>query len=134
MPLEWKQSLETGIREIDDQHKELFNRVNQLFEACYQGKGKEEVAKIIDFLGDYVITHFKSEENIQQKHNYPDYKNHKLQHEAFIQDFIKLKSQLDNYGASSFFVLEVNKRIIDWLVQHIGKTDMVLGDFLKAKV
>ncbi len=134
MTVEWKEALATGIKEIDDQHKELINIINQLLEACNQGKGKEEVGKVIKFLEDYVISHFKAEENIQLKYNYPDYAAHKAQHEHFIREFIKLKSQFDNHGVSSFFVVDINRAVVEWLIQHICKTDVVLGKFLKTKI
>ena len=56
--IEWTADLATGVDEIDNQHKELFQRINNLLEACNHGKGKEEVKKVISFLEDYVITTF----------------------------------------------------------------------------
>jgi hemerythrin len=46
MAIEWTDDLAVGIVEIDNQHKELFHQINQLLEACNQGKGKETVGKI----------------------------------------------------------------------------------------
>ena len=39
-----------GVDKIDEQHKVLFERINDLIEACNQGKGKETVAELITFL------------------------------------------------------------------------------------
>lgn len=61
MPI-YDDSLSTGVRSIDDQHKELFDKINNLLAACREGKGKEEVAKVMKFLSDYVIDHFGTEE------------------------------------------------------------------------
>jgi len=133
MAVEWRENLAIGVKEIDDQHKELFKIVNDLFEACNKAKGKEEVGKVIDFLGDYVVKHFNNEEKLQQKHNYPDYASHKQKHELFIQEFIELKNQFEKEGPSGLFVIKVNKKVIDWLVQHIGKVDKALGLYLKNK-
>lgn len=134
MAVEWKESLAVGVKEIDDQHKELFKRVNDLFEACNQGKGKEEVGKIINFLGDYVISHFNTEEKLQQKYNYPDYPSHKKEHELFIQEFTELKKQFEAEGPTGLFVIKINKKVIDWLIQHIGRVDKALGAYLKDKI
>lgn len=62
MAIEWTQDLSTGSDEIDNQHKELFRRINSLLDACNQGKGREEIGKTVQFLEDYVITHFSAEE------------------------------------------------------------------------
>ncbi len=36
MAIEWTMGLSTGVDEIDDQHKELFKRINRLLDACNQ--------------------------------------------------------------------------------------------------
>ena len=63
MAIEWSDNLSTGVAEIDNQHKELFRRINDLFDACNQGKGKSEVAGVMEFLESYVVEHFGKEEN-----------------------------------------------------------------------
>ena len=74
MPMiEWNKRLATGIDEIDDQHKELFSRINLLMEACNVGKGREEVAHLLQFLSTYIRVHFDSEEQIQIESGYPGY-------------------------------------------------------------
>ena len=50
MAIEWTKDLETGVALIDEQHKELFDRVNKLLAASSQGRGKEEVGSLLGFL------------------------------------------------------------------------------------
>ena len=88
MSIEWSLDLATGVDEIDKQHKELFQRINNLLEACNHGKGKEEVKKVIWFLEDYVITHFSEEERYMGKYDYPEYSGHKRQHLEFMENFL----------------------------------------------
>ncbi|MHB9035807.1 MAG: hemerythrin domain-containing protein, partial [Armatimonadota bacterium] len=59
MAVQWTPDLAVGVREIDDQHRELFKRVNDLLEAMSKGKGRDEIAKVVAFLGNYVVTHFE---------------------------------------------------------------------------
>ncbi|WP_010681074.1 bacteriohemerythrin [Acetivibrio cellulolyticus] len=134
MAIEWRKSYEIGVEKIDSQHKELFIKINNLLEACSTHKGKEEVLSTIDFLGDYVITHFSDEEKLQKDNEYPDYKDHKSAHERFVKDYEKLKEKLDEEGISLNFVMTVNKVVVDWLVKHIASADRAFGTFLKSKV
>lgn len=67
MNLNWDNNLATGIVNIDNQHKELFDRINKLLIAMKEGKGKDEVIGTLNFLEDYVIKHFTEEEEIQKK-------------------------------------------------------------------
>jgi len=133
MALEWRESFSVGVKEIDNQHKELFIRVNHLLDACSKGKGKDEVTNVLDFLGSYVITHFKDEEALQLKHEYPDYGMHKELHSQFIQEVTELRTKLQTEGSTLALVLEINRKVIDWLVNHIGKYDKELGKFIQAQ-
>lgn len=133
MAVQWRQDLEIGIDKIDKQHQELFNRTGQLLDACNVGKGKEEVGKLIDFLEDYVKIHFKDEEELQRKHGYPDYKQHKEMHDNFIAEVRGLKERLNEKGSSLLLIIDINKKVIDWLINHIGKTDKELSKYIKAQ-
>jgi hemerythrin len=68
---EWDKRLETGIDEIDDQHRELFNRIDKLELAMYSGKGAAELKQLVEFLLSYVDEHFGSEERVMLDAGYP---------------------------------------------------------------
>lgn len=131
--IKWSETLATGVTKIDEQHKELFTRVNSLLEAMSQGKGKEEIGKVVKFLGDYVVGHFSMEEALMDKENYPDKINHKAQHKAFINEFQQIKKELETGSPSTIALIQTQRKIVDWLTNHIGATDKKLGDFLKKK-
>ena len=133
MAIEWRNDLATGIDKIDKQHKELFSRINLLFEACGKGKAKEEVKETLNFLQDYVVVHFGTEEDFMSKYSYPDISEHKAKHKAFVADFLILKNQFETQGANLTLITRTNKVVVDWLIQHIGNVDKKLGAFLKMK-
>ncbi len=116
--------LETGNMQIDKEHKQLINAINQLLEACSQGTGRIEIANTIDFLLEYTKTHFSHEEVLQQQSNYPDYENHKGYHESFIKIVSDLSNKLRTDGASIALVGEINSQLAGWLVQHIKTQDV----------
>jgi len=130
----WRDSLLIGVKEVDNQHKELFSRVDKLFEACQLGKGKDEIGNILNFLEEYVVEHFRSEEDLQLKYNYVDYVSHKAMHDAFIKEVKELKRQYEQNGETGYLVVSVNRKVIDWLIEHVGKVDRTLGVFLKDKI
>ncbi|HEX2952453.1 MAG TPA: bacteriohemerythrin [Bacillota bacterium] len=132
--IQWTTYLSVGIDFIDDQHKELFNRINILLEACNNGKGKEVISGTFDFLQSYVVQHFQAEEAYMTRYNYPAYPEHKVQHDRFIEDVLKLKSQLDSEGASGLIVIQTNRVVVNWLNKHIRNVDTLLGEFLKSKI
>lgn len=133
MAIEWKDDLAVGVKEIDEQHKELFAKVNTLFDACNSGKGKDQIDSVIKYLQEYVVEHFGSEESLQKKYSYPGYEEHKAQHDKFIQDFLKLKEGIDKNGVTGLTIVQLNQVLVDWLIKHIRKTDKALAGFLKEK-
>ncbi|MGE5620693.1 MAG: bacteriohemerythrin [Sphingomonadaceae bacterium] len=133
MPVQWTSDLSVGVALIDDQHKELFKRVNQLLEATSHGKGKEEIGRIVQFLGEYVVTHFGTEEKAMIQHGYGGIATHKAEHLAFLKDFEDLAKSYQTQGTSTSLVLALQRRVVDWLINHIGKSDKALGTFLKSK-
>lgn len=130
----WRPDLSVGFDEIDSQHKELFARVNKLLEAASQGKGKEEVGKTIEYLGQYVVSHFGMEERHMTRGQYPELPSHKAQHVQFTSDFSALKKKFEAEGPSSQLTILIQRQVCDWLINHIGKTDKALGAFLRAKL
>lgn len=132
MGLNWDNNLSTGINSIDNQHKELFDRINQLLLAMKEGKAKGEIIKTLDFLEEYVIKHFTEEEIIQKKNDYPKYNIQHEQHEQFKNELKKLRETFDSKGTSALLVLNVQKEMSTWWKNHITGLDKDLGEFLVA--
>lgn len=130
----WTPDLAVGVTAIDKQHQEIFKAIDDLMKACQEGKGREAVGKVIDFLGDYVVKHFGAEEKYMTQLKYPGYKTHKQLHDGFIQSYSKLKEQFEKEGPGLKIVIQTNKVVVDWLENHIRHKDKELGAFLKTRL
>jgi hemerythrin len=133
MGIEWSSDLETGYREIDNQHREIFKRFDRLSDACSEGKGKEEVLQLLQFLEEYVREHFAAEERLQLRHAYPEYADHKSQHARFMADVAKLTAEMKAEGTTLSLVIMTNKTLAAWLMQHIKKSDTELAGYLREQ-
>jgi len=131
MTIEWTQDLSVGVDIIDEQHRELFRKINALLEACQAGQGKQAIVEVIQFLEDYVIAHFQMEEQCMVANEYPYYSAHKELHDKFMQDFYDLKERFRTEGANITLLSLTNRVVVEWLVNHIGKVDKALGEFLR---
>ncbi len=134
MALQWTTNMTTGVEVIDLQHRELFNRINAIFDSCNKGNSREEVVRVIDFLDGYIVSHFETEENLQRRHNYPEYTAHKTAHEEFKKEFLRLKQAVEATGITFHTVVITSKLLSDWWIQHINNLDKKLGIFLKDKM
>ena len=127
----WKESLAIGIPEVDKQHKELCNKVDELYAACSQGKGAREILNTINFLETYTLRHFADEELVQQRIKYPKYLQHKAMHTDFANQVAKLKKDAAATGLTTPMVINIINIISSWLVNHIMKVDKELQQYVK---
>ncbi|WP_018963593.1 bacteriohemerythrin [Coprothermobacter platensis] len=129
----WKDEYSVGIKVIDDQHKELFNRVNKLFDDVSQGNTKT-ILTTMDFLSSYVVYHFDAEEQLMAKANYPELENHRKEHEWFKHEVSDLRDSISKDGVGVTTTLKLNKLLVDWLINHVTKTDIKFAPFVKQVV
>ncbi|AGF55968.1 MULTISPECIES: bacteriohemerythrin [Clostridium] len=130
MEIKWDQNLAVGVDKIDNQHKELFDRMNKLILAMKEGKGKTEVMDTLKFLEDYVVKHFNEEEELQKRNNYPKYETQHKEHEEFKMDLNNFKSMIEKEGLSSASAIKLQNSMSLWWRKHIKDLDMDLGKFL----
>lgn len=133
MNIAWSSDLATGMTEIDNQHREIFLRFDKLFNACSEGRGKDEVLRLLLFLDEYVKEHFAAEEKLQLSSAYPDYPAHRSQHQRFIAEVARLTASFRAEGVTLSLVIMTNKALAAWLVQHIKKTDMEFAAYLRDR-
>ena len=132
MVIAWDDSLATGVAQVDDQHKELIDRVAKLEIALNEGKGDQEIKGIIQFLESYVIKHFHDEETLMTKHNYPGYDAQRQAHQTFIEKFGEMKKDFEADGVTPGLRAKLKINVIVWLVSHINSMDRKLGEFMKT--
>ncbi len=125
--------MEVGVPKIDEQHRELIDRLNIVVSMGAKSVSREETEKTLDLLGDYIVKHFSDEETLQRQSGYPKYPWHKEQHKAFIADFVQLKQEFAANGASAKFTLSLNKSVIDWVIRHIKSADAEFGKYYQAQ-
>ena len=133
MGFEWTDDLLTGVRDVDEQHKEIFVRINALLDALTRQKGKEEIGGFLDFLQEYVAYHFAAEEREMTGHKYPGLPGHEKEHEEFKKRICSLKRDFNEYGASTQLILMTVRSSCEWLIGHIKKTDRAMIEFMKTR-
>jgi hemerythrin len=132
MGLQWDRALAVGVKPIDEQHQELFRRVDALLQAVMKGQGKPEVEKLFKFLGSYVVEHFGAEEALMAKYRYPGLASHKVLHADFVKRFGELKAAFEKDPTSGDVSIGLNRFVGSWLRDHIGTIDTAVGKHLKA--
>ncbi|MDM8567182.1 bacteriohemerythrin [Candidatus Halobeggiatoa sp. HSG11] len=128
--INWKNSLSVSDPTIDDQHREIFIRIKNLVMSIGSGVSEEEIFDMLDFLGSYVTSHFTLEEMYMEIYNYPHHAFHKEQHTMLIKTYERFKRQYKENGGDIYFVLQIQQKIVEWVIDHINKEDKDLWGFL----
>lgn len=126
--MEWDVSLETGIPIVDDQHMSLFRQVDDLLDPTKA----DRVPETLNFLGNYVLEHFGTEEIMQKISHYPFAEEHKELHDAFTAALVKLKAEYEESGNNMVILMKLTKTALDWLEFHIKGADKEFGDYFKT--
>lgn len=129
---EWKDAYSVGVDEIDDQHRNLVEMVNQLHDHLNEDSSMRLYIEVfLERLVSYVEYHFACEERTMVESNYPDYEAHLKIHNALRAQVSEFKQKFINNEADvSESLMEFLK---DWLLNHIGGMDQKVGTHLKAK-
>lgn len=131
--ISWRDSYNVGVEQIDAQHRELVVRLNDFMEACTQQKAKEKIEETLEFLKAYTIEHFRDEEKLMHAVGYPGLKEHKKEHDGFVDVIEQMIVQVRDHGVSVLTTIKLNRTLVDWLLNHIQKNDVQVGVFVKEQ-
>ena len=128
MGLAWSESFATGVAEIDAQHKELIIQVDRLLGAI--ASDPSAVGRLLDFLGDYAVSHFDTEERMMEAAAYPGAERHREEHAGFVRAFGRLRFDYDLDGLTEGMSELIGGWMIQWLTGHILDMDKQLARWL----
>ena len=127
----WSDSLKTGIESIDNQHKAIFNKADEIFNLGAD-VDKDEFKEIISFLMSYTNNHFLEEEELMVTYRYEDLIEHRREHNYFVEEIYKL--YIESFkGISLELLIELKILIIEWLANHINVDDKKFIEVIKEK-
>jgi hemerythrin len=121
----WNKSLETGIKHIDEQHKELFRQAEILVDKTQANR----IESTMTFLRGYVGKHFRDEEAFQKMIRYPKFEFHHSLHVDFAKTFRQLLKEFDEGTNKISVVLRINQVVNRWLREHIMRHDKEFAEY-----
>ena len=131
MAIVWTQDLSVGVNSIDGQHQQLFKMADELFEAGKNGKSKEKIGELLNFLDAYTKQHFRDEESYMASIKYPGLAEQQTAHQSFIKELAKLTAEYDKSGGNIMVIINANQMVVDWLTKHISGMDKKIGAYAK---
>ena len=130
----WNPAWETGVAGIDEQHRELFRRMEKLSEGIAELSERDVLPQVIEtalYLRKYVEVHFVAEEALMVKSGYPWYEEHLAVHDGMRRQLGSLiDAFLKDHKSLTFNLMDF---LVTWLLDHINTHDRKFGHFIHGK-
>lgn len=134
---EWSEEYEIGVQEVDDQHQQLFEILNEFYESMNSGSGRESVGETIQELEEYVDYHFDSERELAIDCGFSHdcsgcHAAHQQAHEEFTEQVSELRELYEEGDATVH--IKTLRFLRKWLKEHIDGMDQQLGQYVNETV
>lgn len=127
----WNRNFETGIREIDEQHKVLVDILNRLAWHFASDSSELTADNVLDELLAYAAFHFKFEEKIWAQTLGEELmaRNHHDAHQMF---FVQIQEMRKSGGSQEELLTKLFDFLTRWLAFHILESDRRMALTVKA--
>ncbi len=129
---------DVGVDELNKQHLRLASYAVELSQIVEETSTREptqadwrHVDALFSRICLFVAAHFRSEEELMEKHGYPAYPNHKSLHDKFSSELADVQSKINNRNLK--FGGKCCTLLWDFLFVHINEVDIKYKEFLEEK-
>ena len=128
----WNDTYSVKVQTLDDQHKRLFQILNELHHAMETGKGKLVLSDLLNRLIGYTRSHFADEEKAMAAAKYPDLATHVAEHRELTKKVEQFSR--DFQAGTAGITLQLMSFLQQWLTSHILKVDRKYSSCLTGRV
>ncbi len=129
----WLPQYELNLGDVDHQHRELFRMLNELMDATWDGKGRQSIREALEFMANYTVSHFATEEQYMRSYEFPGYAEHKQAHDDLTAEVLAFIGQYSTEGVTTDLLVSVILKLGNWTRDHIRDMDKQMGLFILAK-
>lgn len=128
---QWTEEYDVGVQKFNEQHMRLLTILKDIYKAMDDKRDRATLVKIINDLLQYGKEHLAEEEACLLENNYPDFAEHKKQHNYFINRMIQFCEDFNDEKFTLHFEIAVFLK--NWILNHILVVDKKYESFLNSK-
>lgn len=119
--LEWRDEFRIGIPEVDFEHQELIALINALHERLVDPGRGGTVGEFLGELHSQISAHFALEERVMRSRRYPEFDDHKQDHERLLDE---IRDIMDGYELHGRYDAEaLSAALGTWFSEHFRTRD-----------
>jgi len=130
--IDWNDILALGIEHMDDEHKELFRRINALLKGLLAEEAADPLA-LVKSVQEYTKLHFDDEQDFMRTEGYPKLEMHRKLHEQYKADLVDIQHRLESGSFDATLLILIQDKMVNWLLEHIARVDHDYAAFVFAK-
>jgi hemerythrin len=129
-PIEWQEEYSVGVKELDEQHKNMLNIINTMLVGQKDKYDADKLSETISSLIHHAYIHFATEERYLVQTNFPDLRAHVLEHVGFIMKTLELSLKVKQGTEDNR--LELLRYLKGWYSSHVLGVDRLYIPIFKA--
>ena len=126
--IQWSDSISVNNYVIDNQHKYLIQLVNNLILNSNAKVNSEIIGKTLQNLILFTRDHFRDEEALLARHNYPRFEEHKKEHKKFLLKIVGFCKDVSD--GKSTVTEEMISFLVDWFLNHTSVDDQEYKSYI----
>ena len=126
--IEWKNEFSLGIEDVDLEHRELINLINDLHRAMGQNAEQVQVVSALGEIYAQIAAHFALEERFMREREYKAYPLHKEDHEKLLDELRDIMDRVEDDGR--YDEKELGRDLDHWFTEHFRTHDARLHRLL----
>ncbi len=129
--LEWQPEYSVGVEELDAQHRSLHDTFNRMIEEQKEPYDAAKFSESLRVLIHYAYVHFATEERYLALAQFPELKEHVIEHVGFIMRTMSLAEKVDEGNQDHRIELLLYLR--EWFTTHVLGADRKYIPYLASK-
>lgn len=119
--LQWKPSFALGIPAVDHEHRQMIRMINDVYEKVDDENNTASVQSALADIHAGISAHFALEERVMREAGYPEYGEHKDNHEDLLDQIRDLMDRFEDNPGEGRKLLQ--QSLNDWFGQHFATFD-----------
>jgi hemerythrin len=120
----WREAFSVGVAEVDYEHQELIELINELHRSVLEGVTRAQVVAGLGEIYAQIAAHFALEEKVMRESHYRALPEHKMDHEALLDDLRDIMDEVEDDG--EFDDAQLATDLDRWFSDHFRTHDAKL--------
>ncbi len=126
--VEWRDDFKIGIEEVDFEHQEMIELINELYGETKKAGSSMAVMYFLGEIFEKISAHFALEEKVMRELKYDQYEDHKEDHERLLDTIMDIIDEYQDTPTLDEKVLA--EQLNSWFVNHFSTKDARMHKFL----